>query len=111
MTAIHAIPLTQIHRNVDTYIFDNSTNFDSIIVAPPTIYGLGTGPFNRLSQQVLGLIQGHIHYGRAATLGKGLNVWNNVHVEDFANVFVLLLQKALEGKASTGKEGFYFCES
>lgn len=109
--AIHAIPLEQIHRNVDNYIFENSTNFDSIIVAPPTVYGLGSGPFRRLSMQVPRLIQCHIQYGRAATLGKGLNLWNNVHVEDLADFFVLLLQKALEGKASTGKEGIYFCES
>lgn len=109
--SIHAIPITQLHRDVDTYIFENSQNFDSIIVAPPTIHGIGTGPFKRISQQIPKLISTYIKYGKAATLGKGLNVWNNVHVEDLGDFFALLLQKALEGKASVGKEGFYFCES
>lgn len=111
MESIHAIPLTQMHRDVDTYIFENSQNFDSIIVAPPTIHGIGTGPFRRISQQIPRLISTYIKFGQAATLGKGLNIWNNVHVEDLGDFFVLLLQKALEGKASTGKEGFYFCEN
>jgi len=111
LETIHSFPLTQPHRDVDSYIFDNCQGFESIIVCPPTIYGLGTGPFKHLSVQIPMLIKAYIKYGYAATIGKGLNVWNNVHIEDLADFYLLLLEKALSGKASTGREGWYFCES
>lgn len=88
MDTIHAIPLSQYHRDVDTFIFENSPNFDSIIVSPPTIHGIGTGPFHRISQQIPRMIRTAIKFGRAATIGKGLNIWNFVHVEDLADLFV-----------------------
>jgi len=109
--AIRALPPTQIHKDVDSYIFDNSQEFDSIIVAPPTIYGIGTGLYNRYSIQIPLMVRGFLKFGYAATVGKGMNIWNNVHVEDLADLYILLLQKSLDGKASTGKDGWYFCES
>jgi len=111
MDSINALPITQPHKDVDIYIFENNKGFDSILVAPPNIYGEGAGPFNRRSIQIPSLIKGILKVGRAATIGKGLNVWNNVHVDDLGNFYVLLLEKALEGKASTGKDGWYFCET
>lgn len=108
---IHTIPATQAHRHVDSYIFDNNQGFESIIVAPPTVYGLGTGPFNRLSVQVPSLIRRYLKQGYAAVVGQGLNIWSQIHVEDLAEFFVFILQKALEGKAATGREGWYFCEN
>lgn len=45
-------------------------------------------------------------------MGKGRNIWNNVHVEDLADFYVLLLEKAIAGEASSGKEGgWYFAEN
>jgi nucleoside-diphosphate-sugar epimerase len=39
-------------------------------------------------------------------------VWDHVHIEDVARLFVLLLDKALEGKADKGREGgWYFAEN
>jgi len=111
MESIHALPIMQPHKDVDTYIFENNQNFDSIIVAPPNIYGEGAGPFNRHSIQIPALIKGFLKAGKAGTIGKGINIWNNVHVDDLGNFYALLLEKALEGKASTGKDGWYFCES
>lgn len=111
MKSINALPLTQIHKEVDQYIFDNSENIDSIIIAPPTIYGLGTGPFNRHSAQIPRIIKTCAKIEQAATLGKGLNVWNNVHVEDLADFYILVLEKALEGKADIRKNGWYFAEN
>ncbi len=108
---IHALPLTQPHKDVDSYIFENNQNFDSIIVAPPTIYGLGTGPFNRHSGQVPGLTRAFIKAGKAGTVGKGLNKWSNVHIDDFTNFSAFLLEKALEGNASVGYNGWYFCRT
>jgi len=52
-----------------------------------------------------------LKYGYAANIGKGLNYWSYVHVTDLADLYVLLAEKALAGKADVGKEGYYFAES
>jgi len=111
MESIHGLPITQPHKDVDAYVFENSKNFDSIIVCPPTIYGEGAGPFKRRSIQIPALIEGFIKAEKVGTLGKGLNIWSDIHADDLGNFYALLLEKALEGKASTGKDGWYFCEN
>jgi len=58
-----------------------------------------------------GLIRSAIKYKRAVHVGKGANVWSNVHIEDLADFFVLLLEKSLEGKAPKNDDGFYFTEN
>ncbi len=111
MNEIHELPLQLPHRNVDDYIFQNSQGIQSIIICPPTIYGVGTGQFKRVSQQVPGLIKAFLGFGYTATIGNGTNIWSHVHIEDLANLYLLVLEKALIGQAATGKDGFYFCES
>ncbi len=108
---IHNIPLTQPHKDIEDYIFKNSTNYDPIIVCPPTIFGVGSGPFNRYSKQLPLLIKGFLKAGKAGTLGKGLSRWSHIHVDDLSSLYVFLLEKALEGKADTGYNGFYFSET
>lgn len=111
MTSIHGLPVSQPHKEVDRYIFEHSENIDSLIIAPPTIYGLGTGPFNRHSIQIPGLIKTYVKLGQAGTIGKGLNIWNNVHIEDLADFYILVLKKVLDGKADVRKDGWYFVEN
>lgn len=110
METIHSLPISQPHRDVDHYIFEHSHNIDTLIIAPPTIYGLGTGPFKRHSYKIPEIIRSGVKYGQVATLGKGVNMWNCVHVEDLADFYILALEKALEGKADIRKEGWYFVE-
>lgn len=111
MKSIHALPISRPHKEVDQYIFDHSENIDSAIIAPPTIYGLGTGPFNKHSIQIPGLIRTYVKLGQAGNIGKGLNIWNNVHVEDLADFYILLLENIFEGKADVRKDGWYFAEN
>ncbi len=108
---IKALPVTQIHKDVDDYVFANNEGYEAIIVAPPTIYGVGTGPVNQRSIQIPVVAKTFLKAGKAGTIGKGLNIWDGVHIDDLANFYALLLEKALEGKASTGKDGWYFCET
>jgi len=109
--AINALPLTQPCRTVDSYILENNQNYDSLIVCPPWVYGLGSGLFNRFTMIIPILTKVFIQRGKGGIVGKGLNIWNHVHIDDIANFYVLLLEKALKGEASTGKDGIYFCES
>lgn len=83
---IDAIPDSQPHREIDLAILKavRTSLKDSAkvaIIMPPCIYGVGSGPFNRLSIQVPGLIRCALEKGKVAIPGKGEQIWNNVHVE------------------------------
>ncbi|TAJ31425.1 MAG: NAD-dependent epimerase/dehydratase family protein [Reyranella sp.] len=75
----------------------------SAIVCPTMIYGSGLG-LARDSVQIPKLAALARKAGVVRHVGKGLNVWSNVHVEDVADVFRLALAKAPSG-------AFYFVEN
>ncbi|KAL5340220.1 hypothetical protein BJX70DRAFT_361835 [Aspergillus crustosus] len=82
------------------------------ILMPPTIYGTGTGFFNRNSIQIPTLIRTAIRKGHVEVIGPGEGYWNHAHVEDVAKLFELFLGLVLEGKGlRSGKEGIYFAET
>lgn len=75
----------------------------SIVIAPPMIYGRGTG-VHADSIQVPKLIAVARERGRAACVGRGANAWSNVHVEDLADLYLAAL-----GRAPAG--AFYYAEN
>jgi nucleoside-diphosphate-sugar epimerase len=75
----------------------------SAIICPTMIYGSGLG-LARDSAQIPMLAALARKSGVVRHVGKGLNVWSNVHVEDVADVFRLALAKAPAG-------AFYFVEN
>ncbi|KAI8908722.1 hypothetical protein DFJ77DRAFT_421712, partial [Powellomyces hirtus] len=109
----NTLPLDQPHRNVDVLVLEAGKRgkIDTVIVCPPLIYGRGTGPFNTISQQVPLMIRGALARGKAGYIGNGANIWSNVHVQDLAEFYVLLIESLWEGKAPVGAEGYYFCEN
>jgi nucleoside-diphosphate-sugar epimerase len=74
----------------------------SIVIAPPMIYGQGTG-VNPNSIQVPRMIAVARKHGVAKYVGRGANTWSNVHVEDLADLYVKALQDAPAGS-------FYYVE-
>lgn len=83
---------------------------------PPTIYGVGTGAFNRLSIQVLAIMRAARRDG-FTTLVRGARdqEWGHVHVTDLALLYELILARALESSSSSssppppsGRKGLYF---
>ncbi|KAF5384277.1 hypothetical protein D9615_003295 [Tricholomella constricta] len=110
---IKAIPVDYVHRACDTLISNAGEAGDirSYIVMPPMIYGRGTGPFHQTSVQIPALIRGALKAGQSCYYGKGIPLWNAVHVQDLTNLVLLLLDDALSSapKAPNGGEGFYFC--
>lgn len=75
----------------------------SVIVCPALIYGVGTG-LNTQSIQIPFLVeQAHAH-GAVRLVGKGLNRWSTVHIDDLAQLYSLALEKAPAG-------AFYFAEN
>ncbi|KAJ7065557.1 hypothetical protein C8F01DRAFT_1053661 [Mycena amicta] len=112
--AIRAIPTTYVHRESDSMISEASEQgyVRAYVVMPPLIYGRGTGPFSRTSVQIPALIRAALNLGQAVHVGPGLSMWNGVHVQDLVDLFMILLDDAVNSvrpKAPTGLECFYFC--
>ncbi|EEB91684.1 hypothetical protein MPER_09923, partial [Moniliophthora perniciosa FA553] len=110
---IRAIPTTYVHRGTDVVIQNAADKgiLKGYIVMPPLIYGRGVGPFSRTSVQIPALIRGTLKLGFAPYIGKGLGLWNGVHVQDLVDLYFILLEDALSEnpKAPTGAEGYYLC--
>lgn len=111
------LPADAFHRNVDEIIIgagkENPTSVRTAIVCPPTIYGQGRGPVNTKSVQAYLLSAAVIKRGRGFLVGKGENVWHQVHVQDLSNVYLALGDAAAEGggKATWNDEGYYLAEN
>lgn len=79
-------------------------NIRSIVIAPPMVYGTGLG-INKVSEQ-LPLLEAAAHTNMAGVyIGKGENIWSNVHVADVAELFVLALEKAAAGSYFYAENG------
>jgi nucleoside-diphosphate-sugar epimerase len=67
-----------------------------VVIRPTMIYGRGAG-LNPHSLQVPKLIAVARKNGRALHVGRGLNRWSNVHIEDVADAYVKALAEAPAG--------------
>ncbi|KAJ5562798.1 hypothetical protein N7535_002755 [Penicillium sp. DV-2018c] len=111
------LPSDALHRNVDEIILgaghQNPASVKTAIVCPPTIYGLGRGPGNTKSVQAYWLSAAVLKRKRGFLVGKGENVWHQVHVQDLSNVYLALGEAASVGggKATWNDEGYYFAEN
>jgi len=89
---------TGLEQSVKTYL-----------IMSPLIYGLGTGPVNKLSIQAPAIIRDMIKHENAAVIGEGKAIWNHVHIEDLVRLYELVLHKVISGESiPEGKKGFYF---
>jgi len=68
-------------------------NVRSIIVCPTMIYGMGRGPTPQ-SQQIPALLRHARDTGTSHYVGRGLNRWSHVHIDDVTELYLLALQKA-----------------
>ncbi|OJJ76618.1 hypothetical protein ASPBRDRAFT_145701 [Aspergillus brasiliensis CBS 101740] len=101
-------------RTTDIAVIETgeAVGVNTYIIMAPTIFGQGTGPFNRYSMQLPSLIADALSSGVVSVIEKGNTVWSHVHVEDLAGLFVVLLDKICAGlDIPSGKKGIYFCET
>ena len=75
----------------------------SAVVCPTNIYGVGRG-VNPRSIQIPFLVDNAREQGVVQIVGQGLNRWSNVHIDDLAELYLLVLEKAPAG-------AFYFAEN
>ena len=86
----------------------------TLVIMSPTIYGAGAGHFNRSSIQVPAYFKATIANGQAIIVKKGEGVWDNVHIDDLAELYTLCLLNVLEKDGKDlpwGKEGIIFSEN
>lgn len=62
------------------------------------------------------LVKATLKRGQAPQLGKGLTEWDNVHVHDLSDLFVLLVEATVANKSDMdaklwGKEGYFLAEN
>lgn len=97
-------PLKQARRDIDCLVLAGvNDGVRSAVICPSLIYGVGKG-FNPLSVQIPFLVSNAQEKGVVEIVGKGLNVWSNVHIDDVASLYQLVLEKGPGG-------GFYFAEN
>jgi nucleoside-diphosphate-sugar epimerase len=75
----------------------------SVVICPSLIYGAGRG-LHTESVQLPALIGQAQRRGEARYIGRGLNVWSNVHIDDVAALYQLALERSPAGV-------FYFAEN
>ncbi|KAG4433790.1 hypothetical protein IFR05_010729 [Cadophora sp. M221] len=89
-----------------------SINVPTTLIMSPTIYGIGLGQFNKLSIQVPSMMRHAITAGRAEMIGNGEGAWDYVHVEDLAELYLILLKRVLAGEdIPVGEKGIVFTPS
>jgi nucleoside-diphosphate-sugar epimerase len=79
------------------------------VIMSPTIYGVGTGLFNKLSIQVPNIMRVALKEGQVDVVGEGKGVWDFVHIEDLARLYQLVLEEIAKGEeVPSGEMGFLF---
>jgi nucleoside-diphosphate-sugar epimerase len=75
----------------------------AVVVCPTLIYGRGHG-VHAQSIQIPRLVAVAKKYGVARHVGRGENIWSNVHIDDLMDLYLLALNKAPAG-------AFYYAEN
>ncbi|KAK3708428.1 hypothetical protein LTR37_011524 [Vermiconidia calcicola] len=90
------------------------TGVKTVVIMSPTIYGVGSGHFNKSSIQVPSVVQATLKAGHGVVPGEGKGIWDNVHVEDLADLYKLVLLNMIEKDGADlpfGKRGIIFSGS
>ncbi|KAI0351703.1 NAD-P-binding protein [Trametes cingulata] len=115
---IESLPPTAIHRPVDLLIIaaDEEGYVRSHIVAPAVVFGIASGPLfdagisNPHTVITPLLVHSALERGSVGVLGKGVSRWGDVHIDDTADLYILLLDALLSKpeKVSHGRNGWFF---
>lgn len=76
----------------------------SVVVRPTLIYGQGAG-LHKSSIQVPRMLDLALAKGKALHIGKGENIWSNVHIDDVVDLYLLALERAPAGSLFFAENG------
>ncbi|KAL8918673.1 MAG: hypothetical protein Q9208_007234 [Pyrenodesmia sp. 3 TL-2023] len=88
-----------------------ATDVNTYIIMPPTIYGTGTGHFNRLTIQAPAMMRSALKTGQVMQLAPDNAIAEHVHVEDLADLYLVMATRvAKDGMQGfpSGERGIYF---
>jgi nucleoside-diphosphate-sugar epimerase len=98
----------QARRDIDLVVLNAAKeNVRTSVIVPSLVYGEGSG-IHRQSIQIPFLVSNALEQRAVQIVGSGLNVWSNVHIEDLAILYGLVLN-SLGSNANSG--AFYFAEN
>ncbi|KAI0331856.1 NAD-P-binding protein [Cubamyces sp. BRFM 1775] len=118
---IEALPPDAPHRPVDRLIVaaDVEGYARTHIIMPSIVYGVATGPL--VDADIMNphtivtplFVRAALSRGSVGVMGKGVSVWENVHIDDLADVYIRLFDAALQEpeKVSHGREGYFFVDN
>ncbi|SCX72586.1 NAD-dependent epimerase/dehydratase family protein [Variovorax sp. EL159] len=90
-------PSKQARRDIDTRVLDAiGSGIRAVVICPSNVYGVGHG-LNPRSVQIPFLVDQAKKSGVVKIVGRGVNVWSNVHIDDLAELYLLALEKAPAG--------------
>ena len=98
-------------RTTDVVVIETGLegNVPTTILVSPTIYGVGTGLFNRTSVQAPTILRAGIKDGQVSVIGDGNGVWDYVHVADLTDLYEIIIKRVLNGEeVPVGKSGIVF---
>lgn len=116
--ALTGLPDHAFHRNVDKIVLAAAAQpaIKAAIICPPTIYGKGRGVGNTKSRQVYVMTNMTLKRGKAPIIGTGKASMDNVHVHDLTDLYIKLVDAALNPKPEIDehiwgpKEGYLLAE-
>ncbi|KIX04973.1 uncharacterized protein Z518_05845 [Rhinocladiella mackenziei CBS 650.93] len=99
-------------RVVDNLASQEPTTVRTALVVGPLIYGEGSGPVNKRSIQAPEITRLTLQRKKGLRIGRGLNIWSNVHIHDLGNLLLALFEAAVsESSAVWNQNGVYFPEN
>lgn len=103
-TPVHPLPGRKDRVALDRMVLGAAKDrVRAVVICPSLIYGAGRG-VNRRSIQVPWLIALARKHGVPKHIGRGENIWSNVHIDDLSDLYLLALDKAPPG-------AFYYAEN
>jgi nucleoside-diphosphate-sugar epimerase len=96
-TPFEPLPERMLRVAIDRAVLTSARkNIRSVVIRPSLIYGRGHG-LNPNSVQVPNLIALAKKHGVARHVGRGLNVWSHVYLDDLVDLYLLALEHAPAG--------------
>ncbi|GME27559.1 Nucleoside-diphosphate-sugar epimerase [Neofusicoccum parvum] len=112
---VTSFPDEALHRVIDKVVLEAGARgkVRTAVVCPPAVYGRGEGTVGDEHGIVPWTVKPLLERGKGFVVGDGGAVWNTVHVQDLAGLFVRLVEEATKGggSATWGPEGYYFAEN
>ena len=103
-TPVHPLPGRRDRVALDRTVLAAAENgVRAVVICPSLIYGAGRG-VNARSIQIPWLIALAKEHGVPRHLGRGENLWSNVHIDDLVELYLLALERAPAG-------AFYYAAS